>query len=31
MTIIDPSQVPSRKGSNYPDAFKAVVAGREKN
>ncbi len=30
MTIIDPSQVPSRKGSIYPDRFKSVVAGREK-
>ncbi|PZO37747.1 MAG: cupin [Pseudanabaena frigida] len=30
MTIIDPSQVPSRTGSNYPDRFKPVVAGREK-
>ncbi|MBD2176598.1 hypothetical protein H6F42_06680 [Pseudanabaena sp. FACHB-1998] len=30
MTIIDPSQVPNRKGSNYPDRFKSVVAGREK-
>lgn len=30
MTIIDPSQVPSRTGSNYPDCFKPVVAGREK-
>ena len=30
MTIIDPSQVASRTGSNYPDRFKSVVAGREK-
>ncbi len=30
MNIIDPSQVPSRTGSNYPDIFKPVVAGREK-
>ena len=30
MTIIDPNQVPSRTGSNYPDVFKSVVAGREK-
>jgi len=30
MTIIDPSQVHSRTGSNYPDRFKSVVAGREK-
>ncbi|MEE3719996.1 cupin domain-containing protein [Tumidithrix elongata RA019] len=30
MTIIDPSQVPSRIGTNYPDLFKSVVAGREK-
>ena len=30
MTIIDPSQVPSRTSSNYPDHFKPVVAGREK-
>ncbi len=30
MTIIDPHQIPIRAGSNYPDRFKAVVAGREK-
>ena len=30
MTIIDPNQLPSRIGSNYPDRFKPVVAGREK-
>ncbi|NUN63751.1 cupin domain-containing protein [Pseudanabaena biceps] len=30
MQIIDPDQVPSRTGSNYPDRFKPVVAGREK-
>jgi uncharacterized cupin superfamily protein len=30
MTIIDPSHVPSRKSSNYPDLFKPVVEGREK-
>ncbi len=30
MTIIDPNLVPSRAGSNYPDRFKPVVAGREK-
>ncbi len=30
MTIIDPNLVPSRTGSNYPDRFKPVVAGREK-
>ncbi len=30
MTIIDPSQVPSLTGSNHPDRFKSVVAGREK-
>lgn len=30
MTIIDPNQLPSRTGSNYPDRFKSVVAGREK-
>ena len=30
MTIIDPNQIPSRTGSNYPELFKPVVAGREK-
>lgn len=30
MHIINPNQVPSRTGSNYPDRFKPVVAGREK-
>ena len=30
MIIIDPNQIPSRTGSNYPDRFKPVVAGREK-
>jgi uncharacterized cupin superfamily protein len=30
MSIIDPEQIPNLKGSNYPDAFKSIVAGREK-
>ncbi len=30
MAIIDPDQVLSSLGSNYPDCFKPVVAGREK-
>ena len=30
MSIIDPEQIPNIKGSNYPDAFKSIVAGREK-
>jgi uncharacterized cupin superfamily protein len=28
--IINPEHVPSRKGSNYPEQFKALVAGRIK-
>jgi len=30
MNIIDPAQILSRTGSNYPDRFKPVVAGRAK-
>ena len=30
MNIVDPKQVASRKGSNYPDTFKSAVTGREK-
>lgn len=30
MPNLDPSQVPSHTGTNYPDAFKAVVAGRSR-
>ena len=28
--VIDPKDVPPRRTSSYPDAFKRVVAGREK-
>ncbi len=30
MPSLDPSQVPQRTGTNYPDEFKSVVAGRSR-